>query len=86
MALKQGETELIETTLRNSRFWRSGEPFTAHDCQTALASHGSLRHVNRRRVQTVLYDFLQRHVIEKSGPATYRVRSSKRALISRPWR
>jgi hypothetical protein len=85
MALKKTETEMIENALRNSRFWRSGEPFTANDCHVAITSCKSLKHVDRRQVQTVLYALLQNATIEKAGQKTYRVRNSKRALISRPW-
>lgn len=86
MALKKDDTKLIERILRNSRFWRSSEPFTVADCHNALIGYKPLAHIERRRVQTVLHELLRRAEIEKAGPTEYRVRSSKKELISRAWR
>lgn len=86
MTLKTDEVERIERRIKSNRFFKSGEPFTVSEAFGTLGCYRDFPSVNARKIQTILHAMLHRGEIEKAGQKTYRAVSSKRHLITRPWR
>lgn len=86
MTVKTEEVKRIEQRIRNNRFFKSGEPFTVSEAFGTLGCYRDFPNINSRKVQTILGAMLQRGEVEKVNQKEYRAVSSKRGLITRPWR